>query len=520
MREAPLPCFYRSCGLDHRVRFKSRGLPWLALLAGCASTPSFEGRAVPPLARPIVTKSGAATSSVGTPSVGTPSVTAPSADPKEWGEGSGKSYWIAAADVVGFEFLLNQFDRYIYEPDGEFDTDWDSIEDNLHRGWVVDRDGFAVNQVGHPYQGSMVHGFARSAGLDYWHALVYDAFGSALWEIAGETSPPSLNDQITTTFGGSFLGEALFRMASLILEHASGEPGCWREISATAVSPATGFNRLAFANRFDGIFPSRDAPVFLRAGAGVRDNTSLTDFEELNDLSSGVALVNFGMDYGMPGQSGYEYERPFDYFHFETTLTSSSNVIPENVEARGLLCGTDYEWGDDYRGIWGLYGTYDYIAPEAFSVSSSALSFGTTAQYWLADSFALQGNLLGGVGWTALGNIADVQEDRDYHSGWGPQALAELRFLVSDVALLELGGREYFVHGSGSGSDSREEVLRGEAALTVRIWRGHALTVQFVASNRDASFVELPDTLQSVGALSLLYTYLGDRRFGAVDWAR
>ena len=466
----------------------------MVLFTGCASAARVERPAGPPVAY------------------------VPGADRKEeWGEGSGKSYWIAAADVVGFEFLLNQFDRHVYAPDGGFDTDWDSIDDNLHRGWVVDRDGFAVNQIGHPYQGSMVHGFARSAGLDYWTALVYDAFGSALWEVAGETSPPSLNDQITTTFGGSFLGEALFRMASVILEHASGEPGCWREIGAAAVSPATGFNRLAFGNRFDGIFPSRDPPIFLRAGLGARDNTSLNDFEELSDVTSGVAVASFAMDYGLPGKSGYEYTRPFDYFHFETTLTSSSNVIPENVEARGLLCGTDYEWGDDYRGIWGLYGTYDYIAPEAFSVSSSALALGTTAQVWIVDFVALQGSVLGGVGWTALGTIADVQEDRDYHSGWGPQALAELRLLVSDVVMFEVGGRQYYVDGSGSDS-SHENVLRGETALTLRIWRRHALTVQFVASSRDASFVELPDTLQNVGALSLLYTYLGDTRFGAVDW--
>ena len=487
----------------------------MLLLGGCASpAPVEDWKAAAPVRAWTPAESG---SSARDPhQAGT---AAPASDERDevWGEGSGKSYWIAATEVVGFEFLLNQFDRHIYEPDGEFDSDWDSIDDNLHRGWVVDRDGFAVNQIGHPYQGSMVHGFARSAGLDYWTALVYDFFGSTLWEIAGETSPPSLNDQITTTFGGSFLGEALFRMASVILEHASGEPGCWREISATAVSPATGFNRLAFANRFDGIFPSHDPPLFLRAGVGARDNTTLKDFEELSEVTSGVAVVDFSLDYGLPGKAGYEYERPFDYFHFETTLTSSSNVIPENVEARGLLWGTDYDWGKDYRGIWGLYGTYDYIAPEAFSVSSSALSLGTTAQVWITESLALQGSALGGVGWTALGTIADVQEDRDYHSGWGPQALLELRFLGSDLAMLELAGKDYYVWGSGSG-DSRENVLRGEAALTVRIWRGHALRLQFVASSRDASFVDLPDTLQSVGALSLLYTWLGDRRFGAVDY--
>jgi len=39
----------------------------------------------------------------------------------------------------------------------------------------------------------------------------------------------------------------------------------------------------------------------------------------------------------------------------------------------------DYEVGDRYRGAWGLYGLYDYIAPQTFHVSSTAAALGTTA---------------------------------------------------------------------------------------------------------------------------------------------
>jgi hypothetical protein len=45
---------------------------------------------------------------------------------------------------------------------------------------------------------------------------------------------------------------------------------------------------------------------------------------------------------------------------------------------RGLLIGKNYEAGPDYRGVWGLYGSFDYIAPQAYRVSSTALSLGTT----------------------------------------------------------------------------------------------------------------------------------------------
>src|SRR5262245_38317449 len=144
-----------------------------------------------------------------------PVSTPPPGDPPQLGHDRGKSYIVPAVEIVGFELALNQFDRH-YVDEEDYATDSDSISDNLHHAWVIDQDSFETNQFLHPYQGSIYHGFARSAGLSYWTALLYDFAGSALWEVAGETSPPSLNDQITTTFGGSFLGEALFLMASAV----------------------------------------------------------------------------------------------------------------------------------------------------------------------------------------------------------------------------------------------------------------------------------------------------------------
>jgi glucose-6-phosphate isomerase len=63
----------------------------------------------------------------------------------------------------------------------------------------------------------MYFDFARSSGLSYWQSLLYSIGGSELWETAGETGPPSFNDHVASGIGGSFLGESLFRMASLLL---------------------------------------------------------------------------------------------------------------------------------------------------------------------------------------------------------------------------------------------------------------------------------------------------------------
>ena len=127
------------------------------------------------------------------------------------------------------------------------------------------------------------------------------------------------------------------------------------------------------------------------------------------DLQRNEALVNCAIDYGLPGKRGYTYGRPFDYFNLEATASSANGV--ENLPTRGLLLGRDYEGGDDYRGVWGLYGIYDYIAPQTFRVSSTAAAMGTTAQWRPADAFAVQGTALVGAGYTAVGTMHSTAEN-------------------------------------------------------------------------------------------------------------
>jgi Domain of unknown function (DUF3943) len=432
-----------------------------------------------------------------------------------WETGAGKSYLIPALEIVGFEFLLNQFDRHFID-DPAYDTSWSSIKHNFNRKWVVDNDPFSINQFGHPYQGSMYHGFARSAGLNYWESLVYTFAGSALWEIAGETTAPSKNDQVATGIGGTFLGEPLFRMSNLVLESADGTPSGWRELGAAVISPPTGFNRLAFGERFDTVFPSRHPAYFSQLQVGGSYAAHYTDQGVTRPVERGVGNLTFALAYGLPGKADYAYTRPFDYFDFEVTA-STANVF-ENIMSRGLLIGTDYAIGSNYRGVWGLYGSYDYISPQTFRISSTALSLGTTAQWWLSQKVALQGTALGGVGYGAAGTIHG-QGERDYHYGLTPQALLALKMIFGQRVALDLVGRDYFVSRVAS-TEARgsENILRGEAAATMRIYGRHALSVKYVVSHREASYPDLGERHQTLGTVWLFYTLLGNTRFGTVEW--
>jgi hypothetical protein len=427
---------------------------------------------------------------------------------------SERSYWIPALEIVGFDLLLNQFNRRYFDGN-DYDTSLRTIRRNLRRDWVVENDPFDINQVGHPYQGSMYHGFARSAGLNYWQSLGYTFAGSIFWEIAGETTRPSKNDQIASGIGGSFLGEALFRMANLLLEQGGSKPAMWRELGAAVISPPTGFNRHAFEDRFKAAFSSREAAYYSRAQIGftgtTQDTRGASRRFEKNEL-----LADFALDYGMPGKPGYAYERPFDYFSFQ--LATSTGAKLESIGTRGLLLGTAYDVGKHYRGVWGLYGSYDYVSPQLFRVSTTALSLGTTGQLWLTRSVALQGTLLAGVGYAAVGTLRGRGE-RDYHYGVAPQAQAGLRVIFGDKASLDVAAREYYVSGiASSDTGGHDNIVRAEAAFTYRIQKQHAVTIKYLLSRRDAVFPDLGDRTQSRATIGIYYTFLGQDRFGATEW--
>ena len=425
-----------------------------------------------------------------------------------------KSYSIPALEIVGFDFLLNRADRVIYGG-RDYDVTLSTIRRNLNHSWVVDNDPYNINQFGHPYQGSMYHGFARSAGLSYWESAAYTFAGSMMWEIAGETTLPSKNDQVASGIAGSFLGEPLFRMANLILENAEGAPRFWREVAAAAVSPSTGFNRLAFGKRFDGTFASHHPAYYSRFQVGVSSATQ--NFPGTStQVKRTEALADFSMDYGLPGKPGYDYTRPFDYFSFQATASSANHL--ENIMTRGLLFGTSYEAGKNYRGIWGLYGSYDYIAPQSFRVSSTALSLGTTGQWWMSDSIALQGTGLLGAGYAAAATINGASE-QDYHYGVAPQALLGLRLIFADKASFDVTAREYFVsHVAGAGRGGHDNVVRADATFTWRIHKQHGIAVKYLWSRRDAFYPDLGDRSQTRATVGIFYTLLGHERFGAVEW--
>ncbi|MGH3429608.1 MAG: DUF3943 domain-containing protein [Mycobacteriales bacterium] len=454
----------------------------------------------------------------------------------DWGTGNARSFLVPAWEIPTFEFLLNRFDHYAVDAP-TYPSPISNFEDNIHHSWVVDDDKFSTNQFLHPYQGGIYQNLARSAGLGFWEASAYTFAGSLMWEEAGESTFPSINDQIASGISGNFFGESLFRIASLLLEtDSNGYPSRWREFGAALISPGLGFNRLVYGKRFAPVFRSFDPAVFTRVDLGANLSSHLASNIRLNSdlpvapgtqsFKSGAGSASFTVGYGLPGKPEYSYDRPFDYFNFELTLDTVNAV--EAVFSRGLLYGTDYAVGQNYRGVWGLYGLYDYVAPNIFRVSSTAGALGTTAQWWLSHSVALQGTALAGVGYAGGGIIhgsgvtapgPNGDGLRNYHYGVAPEAVLAARIIFGDRAALDATARGWYISRIGATESTGSEAIdRIDLAFSVRVYNLQALTVRFEQSSRDGRYVQEPDSHQRVSTISIGYSLLGNAKFGAVDW--
>ena len=247
------------------------------------------------------------------------------------------------------------------------------------------------------------------------------------------------------------------------------------------ISPPTGFNRLVFGDRFKPVFPSRDPAVYIRLRLGATLTTDVNNGGSVRGIQAAGGRGEFSMIYGLPGKPGYQYTRPFDFFHFEFTAVPNADSVGnaiENLTVRGLLAGKNYEAGDDYRGVWGLFGGYDTCRPD-LPARDHGLSLGTVGQWWLTRTLALQGAALGGAGFGAAGTVGD-EDQRDYHFGAVPQVVLGLRHLRRPCDARGAGARR--LRGGGLGPGGRREDLnfgdeiigRINAGLSVRLWGPHA----------------------------------------------
>ncbi|HET9598210.1 MAG TPA: DUF3943 domain-containing protein, partial [Anaeromyxobacteraceae bacterium] len=98
-----------------------------------------------------------------------------------------RNYLVPALEVVGINLGIWGFNKIVGKEFAQIS--WQSIQDNFHKGWIVDTDDFWANQFLHPYHGSLSFNAARSMGLGFYTSFGYAFAGSAMWEQFMEVQP-------------------------------------------------------------------------------------------------------------------------------------------------------------------------------------------------------------------------------------------------------------------------------------------------------------------------------------------
>jgi len=373
---------------------------------------------------------------------------------------------VAIVEVLGINLLYNLVNQVIKPTEEKkyFRTSPSSWWENLKYGFEWDDNAFAVNQIGHPYQGSNYFNAGRSSGLSFWESAPLAALGSATWEYFGETHKPSVNDLINTTVGGIAIGEMLHRTGWLIRDPTkTGGARLWSEILATVVDPITGMNRFIsgdagkVSEKPAEFVPSRTAGD-LEAGVLWRgDNTKAIN-------STGEPYAQINLSYG--DAMGSQYRQPYDAFAVGMRLGGGS-AISEGL-IRGRLYGRLF--GKDHSSQFLVFQAYDYVTNTVYEfggqsvITAVASRFKQSARHDIV-TVAGGGPLLLG----AFNSPYVFGQDRYYDYGPGLVFSAAAAFRRDGFPIVRVRYEGVYLHVvSGTSGDHVAQTLRLEGLIPVR----------------------------------------------------
>ncbi|PXV64485.1 uncharacterized protein DUF3943 [Dysgonomonas alginatilytica] len=287
---------------------------------------------------------------------------------------SKKNGWGAAAQIFTLNMSIWAFDRYIMKEDFAY-IGFNSMSDNLKKGFYWDNDQIGTNMFLHPYHGSLYYNSARSRGYNYWESGLFALGGSAMWELFLENEPPSTNDIIATPIGGMALGEVLYRASDLVYDDRKrGGERFRREFFGFLISPTRGLTRIingdAWKKRSTSGRQFGIPEISAEISAGVR-------VLELQDeiLDKGVGFTTtVSVEYG----DRYEDEstKPFDYFTIQANLNiQKSQPVLGQINIIGRLWASQLvDSSKDYLGI-GIYQHFDYYDSDTISKKSNEIPY-------------------------------------------------------------------------------------------------------------------------------------------------
>lgn len=426
-----------------------------------------------------------------------------------------KNWVIPALEVVGLHAMFSLFGRYALDRDDVAIT-FESIEDNLQHGWVLDRDDFVINQIGHPYQGGLAFSAARSNGLTFWESVPYVFVSSVIWEQFMEVDRPSWNDLYFTTIGGSLLGETQHRMAAWARSTVPG-PRIAREALAFFFDPVGSFNRLVLGPSVSDV-SVRAPPTWARLELGaalIAAYGTKVNNEAVTGSFSPQGHLGLRINYGIPTRGAWQYRRPFSWFNLKLQVGFKPDPFA-SLQLSGLLWGRAHDIGQFSRGVWGLFGILDYADPTVLRASFVGIGPGWVSQLALPNDYYLRLHVLGGVAPMANMGAFGEAERQGERLGFGAQATVDATALNPALGWISVNLRNYEVLGTYR-TPGLTSAIQGNFTAGARLFRSSALGFDVLAVWRNDHYSsEVPDVRHQGYVARVFWTLYASDDMGVV----
>ena len=446
-----------------------------------------------------------------------------------------KRPWLAGAEVVAEDLLFHVLTRYLIKEDYA-QISWSSIKNNFKTGLLWDNDKFETNLFSHPYQGNLYYSSARSNGLNFWESAPYALLGSSIWEWFMETQPASINDIMSTTFGGMALGETTYRLSSLVLNgQARGWERASHELVAAFLNPVRAVNRLMTGEawRIGPRYVDKEAtiPFHFRFEAGYR---MLDNIREGKNKSIHVGCMNFSLIYNDPFE--IEGNVPFEHFTARMLFNMFAHQpIIGDVNICASIWGREHDYKNGNELFAGIFQNYSYynsgrMDNESNEVPfriSETVSYGPGVLYRMKlhenNTLALNGFVSG----VALGGaLCDYYQfhDRDYNMGSGYSIRLNGLFTLQRRFGIYLGFENYhiftwkgyehkdyenmnphYLDAQGAVGDARLQMmnLRGSFAISPKV----GISAETAWFRRKSHYKYFPDVLSDTFEFRLMFSY-------------
>ena len=396
-----------------------------------------------------------------------------------------RDYWVPAIEILGMSIALNGAAQL-------YGSDWapispQTMKTNLTNPPVFDEDPYSINQLGHPLGGAALYSAARSTGHSFWISGLYAFGGSLVWETLLENEPPSMNDQITTPFGGMIIGEALHRFSRALLYDGYGKPNLVRRGGAMLIDPVGAANRAWWGDAWSKTVPPQ---MYAHFGMGAAQQSSYFGGQ------SGDAQVHlqFVAEHGLTGDAAFMPRRALDHFEVRGALSAGSDDIDGNLYVRGLAIGSGYRTDSNrLRGLGGFFVAYDFSNEELTRHSQLGFGPGSTTELSFGTRGYLQATVAGYlVPWGAAGGVSEGEKAmRDYHRGPGHAGLAELKLGRKGTGELRATSRLYRIQATLVDEPANETVSKTTVGGRLNLAKHHAIGVEGDFAYRRATFSEM-----------------------------